>query len=81
MYQHGPSCLAGPVSRKSNRWRQGGRPSPAAGRKKQPRPPEGAPIRWDLVNRVRREIAAGTYDTAEKMDAALDRLLERLDNE
>src|SRR5262245_8453490 len=36
-------------------------------------------IRHELVARVRREIAAGTYDTEEKMDAALARLLERLD--
>ena len=34
-------------------------------------------IRHELVARVRREIAAGTYDTEEKMDAALARLLER----
>jgi hypothetical protein len=36
-------------------------------------------IRHDLVARVRREIAAGTYDTPEKMDAALARMLERLE--
>jgi anti-sigma28 factor (negative regulator of flagellin synthesis) len=36
-------------------------------------------IRYDLVARVRREIANGTYDTEEKLDAALARLLERLD--
>ena len=36
-------------------------------------------IRRDLVDRVRREIEAGTYDTPEKWDAALDRLLESLE--
>ena len=36
-------------------------------------------IRYDLVARVRKEIAAGTYDTPEKMDAALERLLDRFD--
>jgi hypothetical protein len=36
-------------------------------------------IRHDLVARVRREIEAGTYDTEEKLDAALARLFERLD--
>jgi hypothetical protein len=35
-------------------------------------------VRQDLVARVRREIQAGTYDTPEKMDAALDRLVTRL---
>lgn len=37
-------------------------------------------IRTELVQRVRQEIAAGTYDTPEKWDAALDRLFDRLDN-
>ena len=36
-------------------------------------------IRHDLVARVRREIAAGTYDTPEKLDAALARMLARGD--
>jgi hypothetical protein len=35
-------------------------------------------IRHDLVARVRREIAAGVYDTPEKWDAALERLSARL---
>jgi hypothetical protein len=41
--------------------------------------PEKDSIRWDLVERVRREIEAGTYDTPEKMDLALERLLKRLE--
>jgi negative regulator of flagellin synthesis FlgM len=35
-------------------------------------------VRQDLVNRVRSEIAAGTYETPAKLDAALDRLLDEL---
>ena len=35
-------------------------------------------IRADLVARVRNEIAAGTYETPEKLDAALDRLLNEI---
>ncbi len=35
-------------------------------------------IRSDLVNRVRSEIASGTYDTAEKFDTAVDRLLDEI---
>jgi len=35
-------------------------------------------IRFDLVNRIKREIAAGSYDTPDKMDIAVDRLLARL---
>jgi anti-sigma28 factor (negative regulator of flagellin synthesis) len=38
-------------------------------------------IRKELVERVRREIEAGTYDTPEKWDAALDRLLERMNGD
>jgi hypothetical protein len=38
-------------------------------------------IRIELVQRVRREIAVGTYETPEKWEAALDRLLDRLENE
>ena len=35
-------------------------------------------IRADLVARVRQEIAEGRYDTPEKWDAALDRLLAHM---
>jgi len=42
-------------------------------------PPAGPAVRTDLVERVRREIAAGTYDTPEKFDIALERLLDRLE--
>jgi anti-sigma28 factor (negative regulator of flagellin synthesis) len=33
-------------------------------------------IRTDLVARVKNEIAAGTYETAAKLDAAMERLLD-----
>jgi hypothetical protein len=43
-------------------------------------PPTADPdIRHDLVSRVRQEIHAGTYDSPEKLEAALDRLADRLD--
>jgi hypothetical protein len=71
MFQHGPSPLPGPVSR--------GWPSASA------RPADDAredrPIRTELVERVRREIAAGTYDTEEKFEKALDKLLQRLEED
>jgi hypothetical protein len=35
-------------------------------------------FRADLVARVRKEIAAGTYETPEKLQAALERLLAKL---
>jgi hypothetical protein len=36
-------------------------------------------IRHELVSRIRQEIMAGTYDSPEKLEAALDRLAARLD--
>jgi len=35
-------------------------------------------VRQDMIERVRAEIEAGTYDTEEKLDVALDRLLDLL---
>jgi negative regulator of flagellin synthesis FlgM len=35
-------------------------------------------IRHDLVNEIRNQIAAGTYDTPDKMNAAVDRLLDQI---
>ena len=38
---------------------------------------DSSSIRFDLVNRIKAEIGAGTYDTSEKMDIALERMLAR----
>ncbi len=38
-------------------------------------------IRWELVQRIKKEIAAGTYETPEKLEKALERLLERCEQE
>lgn len=35
------------------------------------------PARDELVARLRREIESGRYDTPERLDAALDRLIGR----
>ena len=35
-------------------------------------------VRQDLIDRVRAEIAAGAYETPEKLDEAIDRLREDL---
>jgi len=83
MQTHGPGCLPGPISRGRSCWKspsssapgQGSSPSGGA------RPPEGAPIRRELVERVRKEIEAGVYDTPEKFDIALERLLRRLEDD
>ncbi len=65
-------------------WQPGDRSteSTAAARAAYPAPageepgPDG--IRWGLVNRIRAEIAAGTYDDGEKWAMAEHRLLERV---
>jgi hypothetical protein len=67
MLAHGPTCLKGPRSRKRSKWRETSAPQPG--------------IRADLVARVRREIAEGTYDTQEKFEIALERLFARLERE
>jgi hypothetical protein len=78
MFKHGPCCLPGPVSRVRTWWADA-RPEPRKASRTNDRPaPADRDIRADLVERVRREIAAGTYDTPEKWEKALDRLLERL---
>jgi hypothetical protein len=68
MYRYGPGCPQGPAFRITS---VGGGPV-ATDRREQP-------IRQGLVFRIRREIAAGSYDTPEKLEYALGRLLEQLD--
>ena len=91
MHEHGPDELYGPV-RGTTAWWRGmaaatetvddgtsvatqSPTNPKKGRK------DAKPFRQDLVNRVRKEIAAGTYDTEETWHAALDCLLDRLERD
>ena len=39
---------------------------------------EAGEIRLDLVNQIRAQIAAGTYETPDKLDAALERFLDEV---
>jgi hypothetical protein len=73
MHKHSRSCLQGPVSGAREWWRTEETP---------PAPTEKEPLfRAALVEQIRREIAAGTYDTPEKWEQALDRLQQRLEAE
>jgi hypothetical protein len=75
MHTHKASCLAGPLSAGRDWWRLDVNETEAETN-------EGKELfRAALVERVRREIAAGTYETPEKWEAALDRLSRRLDAE
>jgi hypothetical protein len=72
MYRHGSACLEGPVTVSRAWWA----PEEESGGTTLTDPD----IRHDLVARVRQEIAAGEYDTPEKLDRALDRLLNELES-
>ena len=39
---------------------------------------ETSGIRTDLVNQIRAQIAAGTYETPDKLGVAVDRLLDQM---
>jgi negative regulator of flagellin synthesis FlgM len=91
MHIHGPNLLEGPVTRHRGWWNcpefdsMETMPNPiscdprADRQRAERRPPPDAPIRTELVERIRKEIADGAYDTPEKFEAALDRLLDRLE--
>ena len=94
MHVHGPNVLQGPLSRRRVWWNSldddiieamptlpsGQKPSTPNHPTKE-RPAADAPIRIELVERIRREIAEGAYDTPEKWDAALDKLSKRLEEQ
>jgi hypothetical protein len=85
MHEHGPNELAGPLRGTAGWWQALGA-SPTLTEEATPTPDQprkkiksAKPIRTELVARVKKEIAAGTYDTPEKWEAALDCLFDRLD--
>lgn len=82
MQLHNSSCLTGPISQHRAWWQTvNGKPiqDDVANRDcGEDQSPE-EPFRADLVARIRREIADGTYGTEEQWEVALDRLLEHLD--
>jgi anti-sigma28 factor (negative regulator of flagellin synthesis) len=73
MKLHDPNSLNGPVS-KDRAWWIEEEATVAV------ETPAGAgDIRTELVERVRREIAAGTYETEDKLEIALARMFHDLD--
>ena len=76
MIRHGPTCLEGPITKERRWWTTAPAPRAVAATGR-----SDGTFRPDLVQRIRAEIAAGTYDTPEKMQLALSRLLDRLDQE
>lgn len=84
MYRNASTCLNAPKSR-SRAWSQEGPEAVsldgATTGRLESLSPRSDGLRLDLIARVRREIAAGTYDTPDKMEIALERLLQRLDRD
>jgi hypothetical protein len=64
MVTHCPSRLRGPLTRPGD-WGQAS-------------PHRTQPVRHELVDRIKAEIAAGTYDTPERFEAALRVMAKRL---
>ena len=76
MQKHSPSCLPGPVSGARPWWQHlETNEESQTSNEKQPM------FRAALVEQIRREIVAGTYDTPEKWEIALDRLAGRIEAE
>ena len=83
---HGPHGIKAPHAPFRNQPAKGATPTAPTGDRLEISPAaeaavkatETSGIRQDLVNRVRNEIAAGTYETPAKLDAALDRMLDEL---
>ena len=78
MYRHTSFGLRGPLSRSRAWWKGPGAEARRSNAPRRLRPLHADEVRCDLVARVRREIAEGRYDTPDKWNAALDRLLARL---
>ncbi|MEQ8848111.1 flagellar biosynthesis anti-sigma factor FlgM [Botrimarina sp.] len=91
---HGPQALSGPHFRRSAAPAAGAQASDqvtfsaeaqkasAAAEALDARAAEGIPgpdgVRSGLVNRLKGEIAAGRYESIDKFDTALDRLLDQI---
>jgi len=70
MVHHGPNCLEGPRRGAREWWGPSSIPVP--------NPDPEAPIRRELVESVRRAIAAGVYETPEKLQIALEKMLAQI---
>lgn len=73
MHSHGPATLPGPFTRRHTTVKRPAKPHRTS------LPAESViPVRTELVARVRRAIADGTYDTPERWAAAIDKLARSL---
>ena len=83
---HGPHALRGPHATRPPHESAPAAPSPTTSdqldispaAQEAIRAAEAGDVRHDVVARIRQEIRNGTYETPEKLDQALDRLLDEL---
>jgi len=75
MQTHQASCLRGPVRRTTTGWPSASADSPPRRESTDLVSTNDPTVRWELVQQIRREIAAGRYETPEKLECALERLL------
>ena len=86
MHEHGTKCIPGPLRGTRGWWQELGQHGVAAEppkkrSRKKPSTGDKELFRAALVARIRKQIAAGTYDTVERWEAALDKLLDHLEKE
>lgn len=79
MNWHDPNSLQGPVSKARGWWQEETATAVALETPCPTSTPANEDIRTELVERVRREIAAGTYETEDKLEIALARMFHDLD--
>ncbi len=79
---HGPQSLQGPHWNRPAAPTQGAQPTDqvdiSAAAESAVNAAEGGDFRADLVARVRSEIAAGTYETPQKLAMSMDALLDEI---
>ena len=82
MYWHVPTRLRGPVSRSRRNWKFPPATASPVKRGATRRLASAMPeIRRSLVARVRSEIESGRYDTPDRWEAALERLISRMESD
>ncbi|MFL5330980.1 MAG: flagellar biosynthesis anti-sigma factor FlgM [Gemmataceae bacterium] len=69
MVIQGPSRLRGPITQHDKQWLGHNATADV----------DESPIRRELVDRVKAQIADGTYDTPEKFEAAFLKMLEGIE--
>jgi hypothetical protein len=79
MHIHPSTCLSGPLFARRARKDTTIDTTGSFDRNEAPAEDDDPTFRADLVARLRRQIAEGTYGTDEQLQIALERMLQRMD--